>query len=170
LPELKWTAGPAGTLSYAIVFKDVTLTTLTPINELGYHWAIWNIPPSVLSLPKGLPSGNPIAAVAGAEQYSGRLFNDGYIGPCPSWSVAPGSPLLGMDPAPTVSTDNYSFTVFALPTATFAEPAMRAAASGVTWVRDIDDALIAQAIGTAVLKATSDAQPAMFATPPPAMP
>ena len=26
-PELNWTAGPAGTQSYAIVFRDVTLTT-----------------------------------------------------------------------------------------------------------------------------------------------
>jgi phosphatidylethanolamine-binding protein (PEBP) family uncharacterized protein len=85
-PQLSWTAGPANTMSYAIVFKDVTLTTATPINELGY------------------------------------LFDDGYVGPCPSWSVAPGSPLLGMTPAPTASTDSYTFTVFALPTATITKP------------------------------------------------
>jgi phosphatidylethanolamine-binding protein (PEBP) family uncharacterized protein len=174
LPELNWTAGPADTLSYAVVFKDVTLTTGTPINELGYHWAIWNIPPSVRSLPKALPSGNPIAAVPGAQQASGPLFNDGYIGPCPSWSVAPGSPLLGATPAPSVSTDSYTFTVFALPTVTFVEPAERPLpAMGeppISYVRDLDDAFIAAAIGTAVLNAKSDAQPAMFQTPPPAMP
>ena len=169
-PQLSWTAGPAGTMSYAIVFKDTTLTTATPINELGYHWAIYNIPTSVLSLAKGLPSGNPIAAVTGAKQYSGPLFNDGFVGPCPSWSVAPGSPLLGTDPAPTVSTDSYTFTVFAMPTATITEPTMRPApatdAPPISYTKDLDDTLIANAIASAKLATTSSAQPAMFATPP----
>jgi phosphatidylethanolamine-binding protein (PEBP) family uncharacterized protein len=171
-PELNWTAGPAGTQSYAIVFRDVTLTTGATIDERGYHWAIWNIPASVLSLPKALPSGNPIAAVPGAEQFSGALFNNGYVGPCPSWGVAPGSPLLGMDPAPAVKTDSYTLTVYALPTATATKPAMRPApamgAPPISYVRDLDDTFIAQALGKAVLNATSDAQPVMFA-PPPAM-
>lgn len=170
LPELNWTAGPADTQSYAVVFKDVTLTTGTPINELGYHWAIWNIPVSVTSLPEGLASGNPIPEVAGAEQASSPLFNDGYIGPCPSWAVAPSSPLLGATPAPTVSTDSYTFEVFALPTATFTKPATRPApAEGsppISYVRDLDEALMAASIASVKLNATSDAQPAMFATPP----
>jgi phosphatidylethanolamine-binding protein (PEBP) family uncharacterized protein len=170
LPELRWTAGPEGTQSYAVLFKDVTLTTGTPINELGYHWAIWNIPADVRSLPKGLDSGNPIAAVPGAKQYSGALFNDGYIGPCPSWSVAPGSPALGMTPAPTVSTDSYTFEVFALATPTLTEPPKRLVpdedAPPISYVRDIDEALIESSLGSATLETTSDAQPAMFAPPP----
>ncbi|WP_437981103.1 hypothetical protein [Sorangium sp. So ce117] len=169
-PELNWTAGPDGTQSYAIVFKDVTLVTGSPPDERGYHWVIWNIPASVRSLPKKLASGNPITGVAGAKQYSDPLFNDGYVGPCPSWGVAPGSPLLDTDPPPTVKTDSYTFTVFALPTATFTEPAMRPAPAAseppISWVKDIDSALIDQAIGTAVLDTTSDAQPAEFAVPP----
>lgn len=60
-PQLDWTAGPGSTQSYAIVFTDVTLTTVTAdrptIDERGYHWAIYNIPASTLTLPKGLPSG-----------------------------------------------------------------------------------------------------------------
>ncbi len=171
-PELSWSAGPAGTQSYAIVFRDVTLTTGTTIDERGYHWAIWNIPASVRSLPRALPSGNPVATVTGAKQFSGALFNNGYVGPCPSWGVAPGSPLLGMDPAPVVKTDSYTFTVYALPTAAATEPAMRPApamgAPPISYVKDLDDAFIAQALGKAALGATSDAQPATFA-PPPAM-
>lgn len=170
LPALNWTAGPADTQSYAIVFKDVTLTTGTPINELGYHWAIWNIPASVRALPEGLPSGNPVAAVAGAQQFSSGLFNHGYIGPCPSWSVAPGSPLLGMTPPPTVSTDSYTFTVFAFSTATVTPPGMRPAPAegepSISYVRDLDEFFIAEATATAALHTTSSAQPAMFATPP----
>ena len=167
-PELTWTAGPANTQSYAIVFKDVTLTTGTPLNELGYHWAIYNIPASVRSLPRALASGNPIAAVAGAKQYSGPLFNDGYVGPCPSWGVAPGAPPL--DPPATVVTDNYTFTVFAMPTATITAPAERPApgadAPPISYVRDLDDYFLANAIGKTSLATTSNAQPAMFATPP----
>lgn len=168
LPELHWTAGPAGTQSYAIVFKDVTLTTATPMNELGYHWAIYNIPPNVRSLPEALESGNPIPSVPSAKQYSGPLFNDGYLGPCPSWAVAEGSPLLGMDPPPMVSTDSYTFTVFAMPAATITEPAMRTRAEGgppVSYVRDLDDVFIADALAKAELRATSDAQPARFVPP-----
>lgn len=169
-PALTWTAGPANTQSYAVVFKDVTLTTGTPVNELGYHWAIWNIRTSVRSLPKGLPSGNPVDAAPGAKQYSGPLFNDGYVGPSPSWAVAPGSPLLDMAPPPTVSTDNYTFTIFALPTETITEPEPRPSpAEGeppISYVRDLDELFASQAIATAVLHTTSDARPAMFATPP----
>lgn len=170
-PELNWTAGPEGTLSYAVVFKDVTLTAGDPpMDERGFHWAIYNIPPSVLSLPSGLASGNPIAAIPGAKQYSAPPFNHGYIGPCPSWGVAPGSPLLGMDPAPTVKTDSYTFTVFAMPVATIAEPAMRAApAAGgpaVSYVRDLDNHFIATSIASGQIATTSSAQPAMFVPPP----
>jgi phosphatidylethanolamine-binding protein (PEBP) family uncharacterized protein len=169
-PELNWTAGPTNTQSYAIVFRDMTLTTGATIDERGYHWAIYDIPASVRSLSQGLPSGNPIASVPGAQQYSGGLFNNGYVGPCPSWSVAPGSPLLGMDPAPTVKTDSYTFTVYAMRTATITAPAMRPApaegAPPISYVKDLDEYFAANAIAKAQLGTTSNAQPAMFATPP----
>ncbi len=172
-PPLSWAAGPSNTQSYAIVFRDMTLTTGATIDERGYHWAIFNIPASVLSLPEGLPSGNPIAAVPSAEQFSGALFNNGFVGPCPSWGVAPGSPLLGMDPAPTVKTDTYNFTVYALPMATITEPPMRPPAEmgapAVSYVKDLDDYLAANKIASGKLETTSSAQPAMFQTPPPAM-
>ncbi len=35
-PELDWTPGPAGTMSYAVVLTDLTNNFV--------HWAIWNIP------------------------------------------------------------------------------------------------------------------------------
>lgn len=172
-PALNWTAGPEGTMSYAIVFRDMTLTTGATIDERGYHWAIYDMPATVLSLPRALPSGNPIAAVSGAQQFSGGLFNNGFVGPCPSWGVAPGSPLLGMDPAPTVKTDTYTFTVYAMPTATITAPAMRPppamGAPAVSYVKDLDDYFAANSLGKGQLTTTSNAQPAMFATPPPAM-
>jgi phosphatidylethanolamine-binding protein (PEBP) family uncharacterized protein len=172
-PELHWTAGPAGTMSYAIVFRDMSLTTVEPIDERGYHYAIYNIPASVLSLPKGLPSGNPIPNnpdLAAAKQYSGALFNNGFLGPCPDWGTAPGSPLLGTEPAPTRHTDNYTFTVYAMPTATITEPAMRAPTMppdpAVSYTKDLDDYFALHALGKAQLATNSDAEPAMFVAPP----
>ena len=169
-PQLNWAAGPEGTLSYAIVFRDMTLTTGAMIDERGYHWAIYDIPASVLSLPKALPSGSSVAAVPGAKQSSGALFNNGFVGPCPSWGVAPGSPLLGMEPAPTVKTDTYHFTVYALPTATITPPPARPAppmgSPPISYVKDLDDYFAKNKIASGVLKTTSSAQPAMFATPP----
>lgn len=170
-PALNWGAGPEGTQSYAIVFRDMTLTTGAMIDERGYHWAIYDIPATVLSLPSALPSGSSVAAVPGAQQFSGALFNNGYVGPCPSWGVAPGSPLLGMDPAPAVKTDTYHFTVYALPVAAITPPAMRPPAAmgapAVSYVKDLDDYFAANAIASGKLVTTSSAQPAMFATPPP---
>lgn len=169
-PELHWTAGPAGTLSYAIVFRDMTLTTGTTIDERGYHWAMYNIPTTTLSLPKGMPSGNPPPALPDAKQYSGGLFNDGFLGPCPSWGVAPGSPLLGTDPPPTVHTDSYTFTLYAMPTATITEPPMREppaeGAPPISYTKDLDDYFAANALASTKLSTTSDAQPANFALPP----
>jgi phosphatidylethanolamine-binding protein (PEBP) family uncharacterized protein len=74
-PELRWTAGPAGTKSYAITFIDVTLVEGMPPSDLGYHWVIWNIPADKLSLPGGFMDAPGI----GASQ------NRAYLGPCPNF-------------------------------------------------------------------------------------
>jgi Raf kinase inhibitor-like YbhB/YbcL family protein len=91
-PALTWTAGPTGTMSYAVVLLDTD-------NDLN-HWAIWDIPASVTSLPAALSEMAMPPMPAGAKQ---RNFQGagGYFGPCPS----------GME-------HTYRFTVFALPVAT----------------------------------------------------
>jgi hypothetical protein len=109
-PPLVWTAGPEGTLSYAIVFQDITLTGATPPNQNGYHSAIWDIPASVLSLPEGLPPGSPpmgIAELAAAKQHKNSPGEGAYLGPCPNFP--------GMTRA---NTDTYTFTLYALPVET----------------------------------------------------
>jgi phosphatidylethanolamine-binding protein (PEBP) family uncharacterized protein len=146
----------------------VTLTTQG--NRLGYHWAIWNIPASTLALPEGLALGNPIASLAGAKQVSGPLFGDGYVGPCPSWAVAPGAPPPAEGaPEPEVSNDDYTFTIYALPTETISEPpepTATAADGAPNYVHVLEFYFTENALGRAVLNATSDAQPQSFAPPP----
>jgi len=73
-PPLTWTAGPSGTLSYAIVFLDTNITF--------NHWVIYDIPPATLMLPEALPTDATLAMPAGAKQKSGQGM--GYLGPCPS--------------------------------------------------------------------------------------
>jgi Raf kinase inhibitor-like YbhB/YbcL family protein len=73
-PPLTWSAGPAGTKSYTLIFTDKT-------NKL-VHWALWDVPLEPTSLPAalaaGMPAGSHGASIAG---------NGGYGGPCPSGSL-----------------------------------------------------------------------------------
>ena len=69
-PEMSWTAGPAGTKSYAIVLKDLSNSAI--------HWAIWDIPASTTKLPAMLPKMSPLTDPAGAKQVS--FSGPGYYG------------------------------------------------------------------------------------------
>jgi Raf kinase inhibitor-like YbhB/YbcL family protein len=73
-PPLAWTAGPAGTKSYTLIFTDKT--------NMLVHWALWDIPVATTSLPAvlaaGMPAGSHGASIAG---------NGGYGGPCPSGAL-----------------------------------------------------------------------------------
>ncbi|MEO5768339.1 MAG: YbhB/YbcL family Raf kinase inhibitor-like protein, partial [Polyangia bacterium] len=75
-PPLTWTAGPAGTQSYAIVLLDTA--------NSRYHWAIWNIPASVMALPAALPAGATITTPVAAMQAITGSGTPSYQGPCPN--------------------------------------------------------------------------------------
>jgi Raf kinase inhibitor-like YbhB/YbcL family protein len=78
-PALDWTAGPAGTKSYAIVFKDVTPGAVS----LNYkHWIIYDIPASVMALPMGVPAGATITMPVMAKQGKNYSMNPQFAGPC----------------------------------------------------------------------------------------
>ncbi|HWP06121.1 MAG TPA: YbhB/YbcL family Raf kinase inhibitor-like protein [Polyangiaceae bacterium] len=90
-PPFTWTAGPSGTMSYAMVLVD------TSINFV--HWVLWDIPSTVMTLPAALDGMAMSSTVPGAKQKAAQ--GNGYYGPCPP------------------SGDHvYVFTVYALPVAT----------------------------------------------------
>lgn len=91
-PPLSWTAGPAGTQSYAIVMKDVDINF--------NHWVIWDIPASTTSLPAGVENAFQPANVPGAKQAALNANLVGYFGPCSPTTV-----------------NTYEFRVYALPVA-----------------------------------------------------
>jgi Raf kinase inhibitor-like YbhB/YbcL family protein len=75
-PGLTWSAGPAGTRSYAIIMQDTDLVMRgSPI----LHWSVVNIPAATRSLPQGMaPDAKPAGAIYGPNyQGAGRP----YLGP-----------------------------------------------------------------------------------------
>lgn len=91
-PPLSYTPGPAGTMSYTIVFRDLT-------NGLG-HSAIFDIPASITTLPEDVDKSTMPADVPGALQSPNYANQPGYAGPCPS------------------NTHTYEFTLYAVDVAT----------------------------------------------------
>jgi phosphatidylethanolamine-binding protein (PEBP) family uncharacterized protein len=142
-PALSWTAGPAGTKSYAITFLDETLTAKG--DAKGYHYVIWDISASTLALPPNLPSGASLTAPVVAKQLSpengfDHLPANSYFGPCPN---AIGN---------TTNTDTYAFTLYALP--------VEQLTGTLTGVKSIEAAIkAANPLATTALHGTSMAKP-----------
>jgi Raf kinase inhibitor-like YbhB/YbcL family protein len=76
-PALAWTAGPAGTRTYAIICDDPDAPTPQP----WVHWVMYDIPADVTSLTEAVPmtATLPFGAVQGRSSF-GRT---GYGGPKP---------------------------------------------------------------------------------------
>ena len=96
-PELRWEQAQKETKSFAVTVYDPD----APTGSGWWHWVIFNIPPSVTSLPAG--AGNYPVASSRAPQGSIQSMTDfgqpGYGGPCPPKSDKP---------------HRYIFTVYAL--------------------------------------------------------
>lgn len=95
-PAVRWSAGPAGTRSYALVMTDPDVPAdLGPMNRPGvtiaadapritlHHWVLGDIPPDVTALAEGIegsgivPHGKPVGDTGhgrrGANDYTGFL-------------------------------------------------------------------------------------------------
>jgi Raf kinase inhibitor-like YbhB/YbcL family protein len=97
-PALGWSAGPPGTQSYAIVMRDLSLQPPT-----HYHWIIYDIPASTISLPEGIEKTAAPASVPGAKQ----TF----------WSFGAAYGYFGPYPPPADPAHSYEVAVFAFATA-----------------------------------------------------
>ena len=100
-PQLTWTAGPTGTVTYAVTVFDPD----APTNVGFWHWLIYNIPATTTGLAAGIPVTGQASATgaivpAGASQGTDDYGVQGYGGPCP----------------PAGTTHEYIFTVTALST------------------------------------------------------
>lgn len=75
-PPLEWSGVPENAKSIAIICDD-------PDAPMGtwVHWVIYDIPPSVKSLPEGVPKERTLQN--GAKQGKNDFGDIGYGGPCP---------------------------------------------------------------------------------------
>lgn len=126
-PKLRWTKGPEGTESYAIVLKDETAFATVGAN-FAFHWAMWNIPADLRKLVDGIPGlnadgsadANPFPeGMEGAEQVQARGAPR-YFAPCPAWAVTLNE-RCGLPPAERAN-DTYSIILYALPEANLEVP------------------------------------------------
>ncbi len=75
-PPLEWSGGPDGAAGYGLAMVDTT--------EGLIHWAMWDIPASVSSVPENIEKTAEPDDPAGAKQtvaYDGATR--GWLGPCP---------------------------------------------------------------------------------------
>jgi Raf kinase inhibitor-like YbhB/YbcL family protein len=75
-PALSWTEVPRGTQSLALIVADPDAP-----NGTWIHWIVYNVPPSMHSLPEAVPKTGDINA--GARQGRSSFEDVGYGGPCP---------------------------------------------------------------------------------------
>jgi phosphatidylethanolamine-binding protein (PEBP) family uncharacterized protein len=165
-PELDWSKGPKGTKSYAIVLHDVSLSD----PNLAYHWAAWNIPHEVRTLPEGIPGldpNNPTASnptpdgLKGGEQVQARGVAR-YFAPCPDWVVLKAQKCDWPEPHPVATSDSYTFTVYALPDKEIDVPAYDPTVDA-NYAHQLDGIFAAAALGSAKIGFTSNAVPSSIA-------
>jgi hypothetical protein len=98
-PPLHWSAGPAGTKTFALICDDPDAPSGT-----WCHWVLYNLPTATTDLPEKTPT---TATLAGdARQGTNDFKRTGYSGPCPP----PGKP------------HRYFFKIYALDTTLALKP------------------------------------------------
>jgi phosphatidylethanolamine-binding protein (PEBP) family uncharacterized protein len=115
-------------MSFAIVLRDLT--------NGFYHWAIWDIPAAIMSLPADLPAGRTLDGGFMQDSFMGTQGQ--FTGPCPAGSL-----------------HVYQFEIFALPTTTLT---FNMGGGGEAVVQAAYAAASKAAIGTALLTGRSNAR------------
>jgi Raf kinase inhibitor-like YbhB/YbcL family protein len=75
-PPLQWSAPPTGTKSLALIVDDPDAPGGTFV-----HWVLYDLPPTTLSLPEGMPTSGDLPD--GSKQGRNGGGKTGYTGPCP---------------------------------------------------------------------------------------
>jgi para-nitrobenzyl esterase len=144
-PGLAWTAGPAGTKSYAVIMQDTDgQRNGMPI----LHWTMYNVPVSVTKLDSGMAAtGNPQGS-----SYGPNVRGDAqpYMGPR----------------TPAGPKHHYHLQVFALDTILTGDPAM--SYDGLTGAMRDHILASGEVVGLAEIDPTAPPRPAAPAAPAPA--
>jgi len=95
-PAMAWTNVPAGTQSFVLHMHDLDVARNRTTDDQA-HWLVWNIPPTVTSLPEGVPKGAQRPDGSYQHSATGPVYR------------GPGAPATG-------PMHHYMFEVFALDT------------------------------------------------------
>lgn len=93
-PALTWTNAPAATQSFVLHMHDLEVARNRTTDD-QLHWLVWNIPPTVTSLPEGVPQGAELKDGSRQVSASGPVYR------------GPGAPATG-------PMHHYTFEIFAL--------------------------------------------------------
>ena len=77
-PTLEVSGVPSGASSVALLVDDPDAPggTFT-------HWLLWDLPPSIATIPEDVPAGETVPSLDGAKQGTNDADVVGYSGPCP---------------------------------------------------------------------------------------
>jgi Raf kinase inhibitor-like YbhB/YbcL family protein len=78
-PDISWTGVPEGTRELVLIVEDPDAPMPSPF----VHWIVHRIPPTVTSLPSGLPSERVLTQLGGAVQCQNDAKTRGWSGPKP---------------------------------------------------------------------------------------
>ena len=131
-PELSWTNVPAGTQSFVLHMHDVDVSRDKSTND-NLHWLVWNIPPTLTSLPEGIPAGAQLPD----GSYQMNVFTPSYRGP----GAAASGPL-----------HHYVFEIYALDTKLDVEPGAEGSATRLNVLKAIDGHVLGKAAYVGLFK------------------
>jgi ribose transport system ATP-binding protein len=80
-PPLNWDDIPKGTKSLALAMTDPDVPEVFEPRQVFVHWIVYNIPPSVTSLPDGASPGGKLPS--GAKELNNDTGTTSYFGPWP---------------------------------------------------------------------------------------
>jgi len=80
-PALRWQEVPGGTKSFALICDDPDAPDPDAPKMTWVHWVLYNLPPDVSELPKGMPADKELPS--GAKQGTNDFKKIGYGGPAP---------------------------------------------------------------------------------------
>jgi Raf kinase inhibitor-like YbhB/YbcL family protein len=78
-PELQWSGAPRGTKSFALIEDDPDAPDPKAPKTTWVHWVLYDLPPSIDSLPKDAAKQLPAGTREGVNDWK----RTGYGGPCP---------------------------------------------------------------------------------------
>ncbi len=131
-PELSWTNVPAGTQSFVLHMHDVDVSRNKSTDD-NLHWLVWNIPPTLTSLPEGIPAGAQLTD----GSYQMNVFTPSYRGP----GAAASGPL-----------HHYVFEIYALDIKLDVKPGAEGSATRLTVLKAVDGHVLGKAAYVGLFK------------------